>query len=122
MEKKLILIIEDSSYLAESLVDMLSIHDHTAIVAATGKEGVDLAIKHEPDLILLDIRLPDIDGYEVYRQIRESDWGKNAKIVVLTASESVETISKNIDLPVDQVLFKPDWSVKDLLAKIESYL
>jgi len=116
------LIIEDSSYLAESLVDMLSIHDHTAIVAPTGKEGVDLAIKHEPDLILLDIRLPDIDGYEVYRQIRESDWGKNAKIVVLTASESVETISKNIDLPVDQVLFKPDWSVKDLLAKIESYL
>ena len=122
MDKKLILIIEDSAYLAESLVDMLSIHDHTTMVAPTGKEGVDLAIKHEPDLILLDIRLPDIDGYEVYRRIRESDWGKKAKIIVLTASESVETISKNIDLPIDQVLFKPDWSVKDLLAKIESYL
>ena len=81
-----------------------------------------MAIEHQPDLILLDIRLPDIDGYEVYRRIRENDWGKDSNIMVLTASESTENISKNIDLPTDLILFKPEWSVPDLLERIEEQL
>lgn len=122
MSKKTILVIEDSPYLAESLADMFDIKGYEALLAPNGREGVALAIKHKPDLILLDIRLPDIDGYEVYRRIREDKWGAKAKIVVLTASESIENISKNIDLPTDDVLFKPEWSVRDLLDKIESRL
>lgn len=120
MPKKTVLIIEDSPYLAESLVDMLTIKEYGAIVASNGRDGVIAALEQQPDLILLDIRLPDIDGYEVYRRIREDKWGAKAKIVVLTASESIENISKNIDLPKDFVLFKPDWSIKDLLNKIEN--
>lgn len=122
MSKKLILIIEDSPYLAESLADMIKIKGHEPISAQTGREGVEMAISKQPDLILLDIRLPDIDGYEVYRRIRENKWGEKAKIIVLTASESTENISKNIDLPAELILFKPEWSVKDLLDRIESQL
>jgi len=122
MSQKTILAIEDSPYLAESLFDMLTLKGHQAIIATTGREGVELAINHQPDLILLDIRLPDIDGYEVYRRIRNDKWGATAKIVVLTASESIENISKNINLPKDSILFKPDWSVSDLLEKIETHL
>ncbi|MBP6881671.1 MAG: response regulator [Candidatus Pacebacteria bacterium] len=118
MEKKKILVIEDSPYLAESLNDILDISGFEAILALNGREGVSQAIEQQPDLILLDIRLPDIDGYEVYRRIRENDWGAKAKILVLTASESTENISKNIDLPKEDVLFKPEWSVPDLIAKI----
>lgn len=119
MEKKSVLIIEDSLYLAESLADMINIKGHTSIIAPNGVEGVRMALEYKPDLILLDIRLPDIDGYEVYRRIRNDEWGETAKIIVLTASESIENISKNIDLPQELVLFKPDWSVKDLIEKIE---
>jgi len=122
MSTPTVLVIEDSSYLADSLVDMLEMHDYTSMHAATGREGVALALEHEPDLILLDIRLPDINGYEVYRRIRETDWGKSARIIVLTASESVENIAKNIDLPTDYVLFKPDWSIQDLMTQIEKRL
>ncbi|NCN11902.1 response regulator [Candidatus Kaiserbacteria bacterium] len=118
MEKKKILVVEDSPYLAESLKDMLTIKGYEAILAEDGREGVSMAIEQQPDLILLDIRLPDIDGYEVYRRIRTNDWGAKANIIVLTASESTENISKNIDLPKEDILFKPDWSVSDLLAKI----
>jgi len=118
MEKKKILVVEDSPYLAESLKDMLTIKGYEAILAEDGREGVSMAIEQLPDLILLDIRLPDIDGYEVYRRIRTNDWGAKANIIVLTASESTENISKNIDLPKEDILFKPDWSVSDLLAKI----
>ncbi len=120
MEKKCVLIIEDSSYLADSLVDMINIKGYNYFVTPSGSEGVKLALKNKPDLILLDIRLPDIDGYEVYRRIREDSWGSTAKIMVLTASESTENISKNIDLPSELVLFKPEWSVKDLLERIET--
>ena len=118
MKKKVILVIEDSPYLAESLNDMLNMKDYKTIIAPTGRGGVEEALKNHPDLILLDIRLPDIDGYEVFRRIREDKWGAKAKIMVLTASESTENISKNIDLPPEKVLFKPEWSVKDLLDRI----
>jgi DNA-binding response OmpR family regulator len=122
MEQKKILIVEDSSYLADSLVDMLELKNYHAIVAASGKEAVELALTEEPDLILLDIRLPDFDGYEVFRRIRNTQWGATAKIMVLTASESIENISKNINLPTEDVLFKPDWSIPQLLQQIERRL
>lgn len=122
MAKKTVLVIEDSPYLAESLEDMLTIKGHKAIIAQSGREGVALALEKKPDLVLLDIRLPDIDGYEVYRRIREDKWGAHANILILTASESVDNISKNVDLPRDYVLFKPDWSVPDLLDRIEVVL
>lgn len=122
MEKKTVLIVEDSPYLAESLIDMLEIAGHVAIVAPNGRTAVEMAAEHQPDLILLDIRLPDIDGYEVFRRIRSTEWGKTANILVLTASESTENISKNIDLPSENVLFKPEWSVTDLINRIEKQL
>lgn len=120
--KKTVLIIEDSTYLSESLADMTQIGGYNSIVAPTGKEGVRLAIENKPDLILLDIRLPDIDGYEVFRRIRSDKWGAKAKIIILTASESIDNISKNIDLPLESILFKPEWSVKDLLQRIKTEL
>jgi DNA-binding response OmpR family regulator len=118
MKPPTVLIIEDSSYLAESLIDMLHLKGYHPVHCATGTEGVATALDIEPDLILLDIRLPDINGYEVYRQVRETTWGTTAKIMVLTASESIDNIAKNIDLPRADVLFKPDWSMQQLAEKI----
>ncbi len=122
MSQKSVLVIEDSPYLAESLSDMLGIRGHQAIIAPNGREGVRLAQEHKPDLILLDIRLPDIDGYEVYRRLREAPAGNKQKIVVLTASESLDNISKNIDLPRNYILFKPTWSIPDLIKRIDEVL
>ena len=122
MEKKSVLVVEDSLYLAESLADMLNINGHEAILAPNGREGVELALDRHPDLVLLDIRLPDIDGYEVYRRIRKNEWGSRAKILILTASESIDNIYKNIDLPKDSILFKPEWSVIELMKKINTVL
>src|SRR6056297_2799428 len=122
MQSPTILVIEDSSYLADSLVDMLEMYKYNALHAASGRDGVALALEHKPDLVLLDIRLPDINGYEVYRQIRASNWGKTARIMVLTASESIDNIAKNIDLPREYVLFKPEWSIQNLMRQIEKRL
>jgi len=122
MSAPTILVIEDSSYLAESLIDMLEIKGYNPLHCATGTQGVTMALEREPDLILLDIRLPDISGYEVYRQIRATTWGATANIMVLTASESIENIANNIDLPLSDVMFKPDWSMQQLADTIAKRL
>ena len=122
MENKTVLIVEDSVYLAESLVDMLEMHGYNTIHAKTGEQGIASALAHEPDLVLLDIRLPDISGYEVFRQIRETAWGSTARIMILTASESIENIAKNINLPLEDVMFKPEWSMQALITKIQQRL
>lgn len=122
MQKQKILVIEDSAYLAESLKDALELHGYEPLIAPNGKIGIEQAILHHPDLILLDIRLPDISGYEVFHGIRKDSWGKHAKISILTASEGLEIISKNVDLPLEHILFKPNQSLSSLIAHIEERL
>lgn len=122
MPSKTVLIIEDSIELADTLHDMLELHGFRALKATRGRDGLDLALSEHPDLILLDIRLPDMSGYDVYNELRQDTWGISAKLMVLTASESLENIAKNIDLPVKYVLFKPDTSIKLLVERIEERL
>lgn len=122
MSAKTVLIIEDSVELADTLHDMLELHGFRALKATRGRDGLDLALKEHPDLILLDIRLPDMSGYDVYNKLRQDEWGCSAKLMVLTASESLENIAKNINLPVKYVLFKPDTSIKLLIERIEERL
>ena len=122
MQQRTVLIVEDSPDLAETLQDILNMHGYEAIIALTGKDGIALALEHHPDLIMLDIRLPDISGYTVFQKIREDSWGVDAKIMILTASESIENISKNVNLPVEHILFKPNSSVVSLVQRIEALL
>lgn len=109
-------------YLAESIVDVLELHDYNVHVAKNGADGIEYALNEHPDLILLDIRLPDISGYEVFHAIRKDAWGKKAAITVLTASESLETISKNIEMPIDYILFKPKQSLTNLIEHVRQRL
>ena len=122
MSQKTVLIVEDSIDLADTLHDMLVMHGYNALIAVTGKDAISLALAHHPDLIMLDIRLPDITGYEVLHTIRQDAWGATARFTVLTASESKENISKNIDLPLEYILFKPNCSIAHIIEHIESRL
>jgi DNA-binding response OmpR family regulator len=122
MPQKTVLIVEDSIDLADTLHDMLVLHGYNALVALSGKDAIALAVAEHPDLIMLDIRLPDITGYEVLHSIRQDAWGKDARFMILTASESLENISKNVDLPVKYILFKPECSISHIIERIESRL
>lgn len=123
MTSHTILVVEDSPDLADSLYDLLEMNNFTPIIARNGREGLTLALEKKPDLVILDIRLPDIDGYQVYSKIRQDEeWGKTAKVLILTASESIENISKNVDLPIKYVLFKPELSVAELVERIKERL
>jgi DNA-binding response OmpR family regulator len=122
MTPKTILIVEDSLDLADTVHDLLTMHGYRAIIALNGKEAITLALEEHPDLILLDIHLPDISGYEVFQAIRHDKWGKTARVLVLTASESKENISKNISIPIEHILFKPNLSIPELIVIVEARL
>lgn len=122
MSQKTVLIVEDSIDLADTLHDILEMHGFKALVATCGKDGIALALAHHPDLIMLDIRLPDISGYEVLHAIRQDVWGATARCMILTASESLENIAKNVDLPLEYILFKPSCSITDIIERVESRL
>ena len=118
MSSPTILIVEDSPHLSDSLNDVLQLKGYRTLIARSGNEGIQLALDEHPNLILLDIRLPDINGYEVFNRVRKDTWGATAEVLVLTASESTETIASNIALPTNRILFKPDWGLQELLEKI----
>lgn len=117
-----ILIIEDNLALADSLRDILSIENYSVSCVNSGRDGLAAALSTKPDLIILDIKMPDMDGYQVFQALRQDVWGKQAKVLILTASESIENISKNVDLPKKYVLFKPDVSVQDLRTAVTERL
>ncbi len=119
MTQKKILVIEDSTELADSLEDMLIFKGYQALKCANGEEGLSLALSERPDLILLDLKLPDIEGYDVYRKLRADSWGKTARVLILTASDTSEAVPADIDIPEEDILHKSHWGIENIATRIE---
>jgi len=122
MKQKKILIIEDSIDLADSLEDMMRIKQYTTLIAPNGETGLELAFKEKPDLILLDLRLPDIDGLKVLEELRKDDWGNQVKVLILTASDFSVNNSPELKLGSGDILHKSHFGVKELTDRIETEL
>jgi len=114
-----IVIIEDEPDLAMGLRDNLEFEKHTVAHALTGQEGITLVSRKPPDLILLDIMLPDIDGFEVCRRLRAA--GFRMPILILSArSQEIDKV-RGLELGADDYITKP-FSLKELLARIPAAL
>ncbi len=122
MQPKKILIIEDSRSLADSLEDLLTFKGYQTIKANDGTTGLILARNEHPDLILLDLRLPDIDGFSVLRTLRKDDWGKSAKVLILTAADTSEAVPDDLNLTAESILHKSQWGIDNLSSRIEQEL
>ncbi len=122
MLQKTILIIEDSADLAASLVDMLTIKEYKALTATEGKNGLDIALKEHPDLILLDLRLPDISGVQVMSELKKDTWGKKAKVLIITASDVNEKTITDLGVNADDIIHKANSGISDLIKRIEKEL
>lgn len=116
MNKPNVLIIDDEPQIRKLLEINLSTQGYQTRQAATGKEGLMLAANHIPDVILLDLGLPDISGHEVLRQLRE--WYPKA-IVVLSVEKGEEDIIRALDNGANDYLSKP-FRVGELMARLRS--
>jgi len=114
-----ILVVEDEQAIREGLVDVLVFHQYEVETAATGPEGLDKAMTGTFDLVLLDIMLPGMDGYEICDRIRAED--RDQAIIMLTAKTSDEEIVQGLKLGADDYVSKP-FSIQQLVLRIEAVL
>jgi len=118
---KRILIVEDQEDNRAILRDLLSQAGYDLIEAADGGEGVELAQKERPDLILMDIQLPVIDGYEATRRIKGNAALKSIPIIAVTSYALSGDEAKARAAGCDGYVTKP-FSPRDLLAKVREYM
>lgn len=114
MSKLLILVVEDDTPVRNLITTTLKAHDYRYLTAATGESAVMEAASHNPDIILLDLGLPDIDGVEVIHRIRS--WSNVPILVISARSEDADKINA-LDAGADDYLTKP-FSVEELLARL----
>jgi two-component system KDP operon response regulator KdpE len=112
--KYLVLMIEDEKPIRRFLKPYLENHDFKVVEAETGQEGLALASSHKPDLILLDLGLPDMDGLVVLRRLRE--WTQ-VPVIILTARGKEKEKVEGLDAGADDYLGKP-FDVEELMARI----
>ena len=102
-----ILCADDEPSIREFLHDVLTHEGYEVITASDGREALMLAVKEQPDLILLDILMPNLDGIETCRQLRERPTTRNIRIIILTAYDQRERLEQSIEAGADDFLGKP---------------
>ncbi len=119
-QRKTLLIVDDNDDLRGELADQLAMGEEFQVVqAATGTEGVQRAVEVRPDLVLLDVDLPDINGREACRQMRDRQVA--APIIMLTAADTDEDTVKGLDAGANDYVTKP-FKLAVLLARIRAQL
>jgi DNA-binding response OmpR family regulator len=117
--KKRILLIEDEPHIVLGLRDALEFEGFGVLSAGTGKEGVGLAKSEKPDCIILDIMLPDMNGYRVCEDLRRYD--AHVPVIMLTARSQETDKIRGLDAGADDYVTKP-FSVNELVARIRAIL
>lgn len=115
--QKTILIAEDELLLRNALRDKLMREGFAVLEAKNGKEGLKIALSKHPDLILLDIIMPIMDGMTMLAKLREDKWGKDARVIVLTNLSEIAVAHESYDY-----LVKSDWKIEDLIARVREKL
>jgi len=116
--RRRILVVDDDARLAASLRRALAYEGHSVDVASDGQAALAAAREREPDLVVLDVMLPGIDGIEVCRRLRQ---GSNLPILMLTARDAVSDRVSGLDAGADDYLVKP-FAYEELLARVRALL
>ena len=118
---KRILVVEDQVDNRRILRDLLTVNGYELIEAVNGLEGIKKATEEQPDLILMDIQLPEVDGYEATRRIREQNTSNRVPIIAVTSYALSGDYQKAIEAGCDDYISKP-YSPRELLKKIQHIL
>jgi DNA-binding response OmpR family regulator len=114
-----VLIVEDDPAMLRGLKDNFQIKGYEVVTARDGKAGLTGALQTKPDLIILDIMLPEMNGFEVCSRVRER--GLDMPIIMLTAKDQESDIVLGLNLGADDYVTKP-FSIKELLARADAFL
>jgi len=121
-EKKVILLVEDDEFLAELYGTKLSLEGYEVVLASDGEKGLKLIKEKKPQLILLDIILPKIDGFEILKTIKADKALKNIPVILLTNLSQKDEVKKGLDLGAQDYLIKAHFMPSEVVKKIKEVL
>lgn len=118
--KKKILIVDDEDGLLDLFVSTLSPHGFECITARNGIEGLNLSLTAKPDIILLDLRMPEMDGLAMLKELRKKDGGDKIPVIILSTVNDEKSVSEALQLGVSDFLEKSTWNITELLERIQN--
>ncbi len=113
-----ILVIDDEPNIVQTLQDRLEMNDYKVVTAGNGKEGLEQAVQEMPDIILLDVIMPIMDGHEMLEALRKKPECQNISVIMLTARSQTQDIARANACGIDDYIVKP-FDLSELLEKIE---
>ena len=119
--KRKILIVDDEPNIVMSLEYTFKKKNFEVFIARDGSEALQILEDSFPDVVLLDIMMPNVDGYQTLKQIKNNERLRNTKVVFLTAKNKASDIEKGLKLGADKYLTKP-FSVKKIVSEINELL
>lgn len=117
-----VLIVDDEDPLRSILAQKFQDEGITAYTAEDGKEGLALALEKKPDIILLDVMMPEMDGFDVLDALRKDPWGKDAAVILLTNSSSIDTVAKAVATGMSEFLVKNEMKLEDVVEHVKERL
>ena len=115
-----VLIVEDDAAIAGLYRDRLTLDGHTVVVAEGGKAGLDAALSGRPDIILLDVQLPDFDGMTLLKRLRADERDRGTPVILLTNTTAPEGLNE-LEGMYSDYLIKVDLALDELAAKVTAY-
>ncbi|PIR92396.1 response regulator [Candidatus Falkowbacteria bacterium CG10_big_fil_rev_8_21_14_0_10_44_15] len=119
---KKILIVEDEALMLRSLSDKFREEKFTVLEANDGANGLDSALANHPDIILLDIIMPKMDGLTVLEKLRQDEWGKEVPVIILTNLSDSDKVAEAMKNRAYDFLVKADWKLEDIVRKVNEKL
>ena len=120
-EKTKILVIDDEPNIVQTLQDRLEMNEYRVFTAHNGRDGLEKFDREKPDVILLDVIMPIMDGLEMLETLRKRPDGQDVSIIMLTARSQTQDIARANACGIDDYIVKP-FDLSELLAKIESVI
>ena len=120
--KKKILIVEDEMAILNVLADKFTLEGFEVAMAKNGQEGLKIALENHPDLVLLDIVMPIMDGMTMLGELRKDLWGKDVSVIFLTNLSDASRVLQSLDQGVNDYLVKSDWKIKDIVEMVKGKL
>jgi DNA-binding response OmpR family regulator len=117
-----VLLIEDEKEVAELYRLKLTLDDYNVTIAYSGQEGLDKAFSANPEIIFLDIKMPEMDGFEVLKRLRESAKTKDTPVVILSNFDDQELIERGLTLGANEYLIKSQFSPEEISKKVKDFV
>jgi len=120
--KKKVLVIDDDENLTTVLVDKLKLSGFDADNASDGALGLKKALETRPDVILLDVKMPNMSGWETLEKLRVDEWGEKVKVIMLTSLDKPETIAHAVEEGSTVFIVKSSYTLDQVVEKVKEVL